>query len=216
MDFMLEQLQCDDAATAEAILAILGKFFVDFPLEDDESEFADDVLELLENWLQTEEMLDMTGLMDAGTMAMTRFLIANLEILDEARALATWIDTFSITDVPPDVDIVYQFLADLLEQGKGELLGRGWIGWVFERVSLAVVNRQIAADTLRRIAVFLAEYREGHGVTDRFEDVIAVEQKPDLVEIMRRIMALDLDHMAGNPGQRSPVCEWERRLLDEF
>jgi hypothetical protein len=144
-------------------LCRLGTLFEAFPLGDDDLDNARDIYERLrafaaEDIPDSESLMHFEDVSDAASVALTRFVRANLQFLGD-DVLASWMEAIAIEGHgTPDAYIVWDFLADIFEQDRYESLGESWAGQSLRSIVNGVTTKNISDEAVARIGKFWREY----------------------------------------------------------
>jgi hypothetical protein len=136
---------------SERIFLILGRVLERFPLDDALSRILNYFFALL----RSDDLDDDEGISDHALIAFTKFLRANIGHLDTDVALHSWANCFPLWGAPDDCDVVFQFLADVLDDGNGDCFGPDWLGEVIQNIIAGEIQGQISSQTGIRLCNFL-------------------------------------------------------------
>jgi hypothetical protein len=210
IEFVKESLSVVDDSrrgSSEATILRLGRLFETFPLDNDEAELAREIAEFFAEWIGAEQPDDVDGglinsIQDAAVISFTKFLRVNLAVFNEEEVLAEWMGLVGFfCGAPRDSDIVFQFLAEVLEAGKEDSLGGTWVGATLDLIMRAYQAGQARPETVERIRQLLISYMEEMQAEPLFTNLLAAKLDSE-ADRLRRFLegdpALEFRYSSGD------------------
>jgi hypothetical protein len=156
----------------ESLFECLGKVLGSLPFPEEEAEAAQQILDYFFELLRSDELEDEFAISDAGLVAMSKFVKANFGLFDERAVIRQWTSCFPLWDAPTDSDAVFVLLADILEDGLGDIMGQDWLGWTMQTVVAAHIGEQCTPETGARLGRFLVNAGKDPSLAAAFAEAL--------------------------------------------
>jgi hypothetical protein len=105
-------------------------------------------------------------------VAVTKFVRTNFDLFEDQAVIRQWAACLPLWDAPEDSDVVFQLLADILEAGKGPLMGSDWLSYSVQTVLMGHVNDQMKPETDARLWRYFTAISKEPEMSADFEAIL--------------------------------------------